>query len=152
MYKSDNFLFRKVMLDGGNAMDSAIATMYCNTVVNSQSMGIGLFSLNQMLLYCFPRGRFHHDNLPGKWNQAGLDCSGDCSCSCLQGHVQWQCQPHTLWSVQKSGMKNMGNRCKRKARRSSGFWGARVCGGDLGAEAATGQPGCELGKADPALG
>ena len=32
---------RKVMLDGGNAIDSAIATMYCNTVVNSQSMGIG---------------------------------------------------------------------------------------------------------------
>ena len=29
------------MLDGGNAVDSAIATMYCNTVVNSQSMGIG---------------------------------------------------------------------------------------------------------------
>ena len=26
---------------GGNAIDSAIATMYCNTVVNSQSMGIG---------------------------------------------------------------------------------------------------------------
>ena len=26
---------------GGNAVDSAIATMYCNTVVNSQSMGIG---------------------------------------------------------------------------------------------------------------
>jgi len=32
---------KKVMLDGGNAIDSAIATMYCNTVVNSQSMGIG---------------------------------------------------------------------------------------------------------------
>ena len=29
------------MLMGGNAVDSAIATMYCNTVVNSQSMGIG---------------------------------------------------------------------------------------------------------------
>ena len=29
------------MLEGGNAVDSAIATMYCNTVVNSQSMGIG---------------------------------------------------------------------------------------------------------------
>ena len=29
------------MLMGGNAIDSAIATMYCNTVVNSQSMGIG---------------------------------------------------------------------------------------------------------------
>ena len=43
MYKSEDFLFRKVMLDGGNAMDSAIATMYCNTVVNSQSMGIGLY-------------------------------------------------------------------------------------------------------------
>ena len=26
---------------GGNAIDSSIATMYCNTVVNSQSMGIG---------------------------------------------------------------------------------------------------------------
>jgi len=32
---------KKVMLDGGNAVDSSIATMYCNTVVNSQSMGIG---------------------------------------------------------------------------------------------------------------
>ena len=32
---------RDVMLMGGNAIDSAIATMYCNTVVNSQSMGIG---------------------------------------------------------------------------------------------------------------
>ena len=29
------------MLMGGNAIDSSIATMYCNTVVNSQSMGIG---------------------------------------------------------------------------------------------------------------
>ena len=29
------------MLMGGNAIDSAIAMMYCNTVVNSQSMGIG---------------------------------------------------------------------------------------------------------------
>ena len=29
------------MLMGGNAVDSAIATMFCNTVVNSQSMGIG---------------------------------------------------------------------------------------------------------------
>ena len=32
---------RDIMLMGGNAVDSAIATMYCNTVVNSQSMGIG---------------------------------------------------------------------------------------------------------------
>lgn len=32
---------KKVMLDGGNAVDSSVATMYCNTVVNSQSMGIG---------------------------------------------------------------------------------------------------------------
>jgi len=32
---------KKVMLDGGNAIDSAIATMYCNGVVNPQSMGIG---------------------------------------------------------------------------------------------------------------
>jgi len=32
---------KKVMLEGGNAIDSAVATMYCNTVVNSQSMGIG---------------------------------------------------------------------------------------------------------------
>ena len=32
------------MLDGGNAIDSSIATMYCNTVVNSQSMGIGRFT------------------------------------------------------------------------------------------------------------
>lgn len=32
---------KRVMLEGGNAVDSAIATMYCNTVVNSQSMGIG---------------------------------------------------------------------------------------------------------------
>ena len=30
-----------MILDGGNAIDSAIATMYCNTVVNSHSMGIG---------------------------------------------------------------------------------------------------------------
>ena len=29
------------MLMGGNAIDSSIATMYCNTVVNSQSLGIG---------------------------------------------------------------------------------------------------------------
>ena len=29
------------MLLGGNAVDSAIATMYCNSVVNSQSMGLG---------------------------------------------------------------------------------------------------------------
>ena len=29
------------MLNGGNVIDSAIATMYCNTVANSQSMGIG---------------------------------------------------------------------------------------------------------------
>ena len=29
------------MLRGGNVVDSAIATMYCNTVDNSQSMGIG---------------------------------------------------------------------------------------------------------------
>ena len=29
------------MLMGGNAIDSAIATMYCNSVVNPQSMGIG---------------------------------------------------------------------------------------------------------------
>ena len=29
------------MLMVGNAIDSAIAMMYCNTVVNSQSMGIG---------------------------------------------------------------------------------------------------------------
>lgn len=29
------------MLMGGNAIDSAIASMYCNTVVNPQSMGIG---------------------------------------------------------------------------------------------------------------
>ena len=32
---------RNIMLMGGNAIDSSIATMYCNTVVNSQSMGIG---------------------------------------------------------------------------------------------------------------
>jgi len=32
---------KDVMLMGGNAIDSSIATMYCNTVVNSQSMGIG---------------------------------------------------------------------------------------------------------------
>ena len=139
------------MLDGGNAMDSAIATMYCNTVVNSQSMGIGLFFLYKMLLHCFPRRRLHHDNLLGKWNEAGFDCSGDCSCRCLQRHVQWQCQPHTLWSVQKSEMKYMENRCKRKARRSSGFRGAWVCGGDLGAEAAAGKSGCELGAADSTL-
>ena len=29
------------MLIGGNVIDSAIATMFCNTVANSQSMGIG---------------------------------------------------------------------------------------------------------------
>ena len=29
------------MLLGGNAVDASIATMYCNTVVNSQSMGLG---------------------------------------------------------------------------------------------------------------
>jgi gamma-glutamyltranspeptidase/glutathione hydrolase/leukotriene-C4 hydrolase len=38
---SNYFLFRDVMLMGGNAIDSSIATMYCNTVVNSQSMGVG---------------------------------------------------------------------------------------------------------------
>jgi len=32
---------KKVMLDGGNVFDSSIATMYCNSVVNSQSMGLG---------------------------------------------------------------------------------------------------------------
>eukprot|EP00092_Neocalanus_flemingeri_P032577 GFUD01035433.1.p1 GENE.GFUD01035433.1~~GFUD01035433.1.p1 ORF type:complete len:688 (+),score=179.86 GFUD01035433.1:54-2066(+) len=32
---------KDVMLMGGNAIDSSIATMYCNTVVNSQSMGVG---------------------------------------------------------------------------------------------------------------
>lgn len=32
---------KNTMLMGGNAIDAAISTMYCNTVVNSQSMGIG---------------------------------------------------------------------------------------------------------------
>jgi len=32
---------KDVMLRGGNAFDSAIATMYCNSVINSQSMGLG---------------------------------------------------------------------------------------------------------------
>jgi len=32
---------KDVMLRGGNSMDSAVATMYCNSVVNSQSMGLG---------------------------------------------------------------------------------------------------------------
>jgi len=32
---------KDVMLRGGNSFDSAIATMYCNSVVNSQSMGLG---------------------------------------------------------------------------------------------------------------
>jgi len=32
---------KNVMMLGGNAIDSAIATMYCNGVVNPQSMGIG---------------------------------------------------------------------------------------------------------------
>jgi len=32
---------KNVMMRGGNSFDSAIATMYCNSVVNSQSMGLG---------------------------------------------------------------------------------------------------------------
>lgn len=32
---------RDVMLRGGNAFDAAIGAMYCNSVVNSQSMGLG---------------------------------------------------------------------------------------------------------------
>jgi len=32
---------KDVMLRGGNSFDSAIATMYCNSVINSQSMGLG---------------------------------------------------------------------------------------------------------------
>jgi gamma-glutamyltranspeptidase/glutathione hydrolase/leukotriene-C4 hydrolase len=32
---------KDTMLRGGNSMDSAVATMYCNSVVNSQSMGLG---------------------------------------------------------------------------------------------------------------
>jgi len=32
---------KDVMLRGGNAYDSSIATMYCNSVINSQSMGLG---------------------------------------------------------------------------------------------------------------
>jgi len=32
---------KEVMLRGGNAYDSSIATMYCNSVINSQSMGLG---------------------------------------------------------------------------------------------------------------
>jgi len=30
-----------ILLQGGNAFDSAVAAMYCNSVVNSQSMGLG---------------------------------------------------------------------------------------------------------------
>ena len=40
---------RQVILDGGNAIDSAIATMYCNTVVNSHSMGIGEADISGVL-------------------------------------------------------------------------------------------------------
>ena len=69
------------MLDGGNAMDSAIATMYCNTVVNSQSMGIGSF-FRFLPNFC-PRRGFHHDNLLGQWDKAGSDREGDRTCSCL---------------------------------------------------------------------
>lgn len=32
---------KDVMMRGGNSMDSAVATMFCNSVVNSQSMGLG---------------------------------------------------------------------------------------------------------------
>ncbi|XP_023328042.1 glutathione hydrolase 2 isoform X3 [Eurytemora carolleeae] len=32
---------KDVMLRGGNSIDSAVATMYCNSVINSQSMGLG---------------------------------------------------------------------------------------------------------------
>ena len=30
------FISRDVMLRGGNSIDSAVATMYCNSVINSQ--------------------------------------------------------------------------------------------------------------------
>ncbi|XP_023345660.1 glutathione hydrolase 1 proenzyme [Eurytemora carolleeae] len=30
-----------VLIRGGNAFDAAVASMYCNSVVNSQSMGLG---------------------------------------------------------------------------------------------------------------
>ena len=100
--------------------------------------------------HCCPRRRFHNDHLLGKWNKAGSDRKGDRSCSRLQGHVQRQCQPHTLRSVEKSGMKYQVQ--KKSLSRSSGFWSARLCSGDLGTKAATWEPGRELGAADPALG
>ena len=37
IYIPKQYIFlRDVMLRGGNSMDSAVATMYCNSVVNSQ--------------------------------------------------------------------------------------------------------------------
>ena len=39
--KKSVYLFRDVLQMGGTAMDSVIASLFCNGVYNSQSMGIG---------------------------------------------------------------------------------------------------------------
>ena len=39
--KLEPIYFRDVLVEGGSAVDAAIATLFCNGVYNSQSMGLG---------------------------------------------------------------------------------------------------------------
>ena len=125
---------RNIMLMGGNAIDSSIATMYCNTVVNSQSMGIGGGFIMTVYLANGTRvALIARETAPAA---ASKDMyHGDSNLT----HYGWWSDPQRP------------RHCSRDVSlRSAGLRRARVRGGDVGTETEARQPRRVVAAAPPA--